>query len=158
MEVYFREAGINDCNKILNFIKEIAHYEKLDNEVVAKIEDIENALFIRKIGKVIFLMKEKQEIGFVLFYYNFSTFTGKLGIHLEDFFIYEKYRHRGYGKMLFKEVIKIAKKDKCPRVEWTCLNWNSPSIKFYESMGAISLSDWKTFRLTFDKYDSVLLK
>ena len=109
-DISFKIASKEDSLTILNFIKGIAEYEKLSNEVKATKEDIEYALFTRNIGKAILLLKDNKPIGFALYFYNFSTFTGKCGIHLEDFFIYEEYRHNGYGKRLFKEIIKIAKK------------------------------------------------
>ena len=157
-EISFRIASKEDSAKILEFIKAIASYEKMDKDVVATVSDIEQAIFVRKIGSVIFLMKDNKEIGFALYFYNFSTFTGKCGIHLEDFFIYKEYRGRGYGKALFKEVIKVAKEEGCPRMEWTCLNWNEPSIRFYKGMGAIPMDEWTTYRLTIDKYDEALKK
>ena len=108
-KISFRIATREDAPIILNFIKGIAEYEKLSDEVITTNEDLIEALFNRKIGKVIFLLLDNKEIGFALYFYNFSTFTGKIGIHLEDFFIYEEYRNRGYGKLLFKEVVKVAK-------------------------------------------------
>ena len=156
--ITFRKALKEDCPKILEFILAIARYEKLEDTVVTSVEDLEYALFDRKIGDVIFLLKDNKEIGFALYYYNFSTFTGKCGMHLEDFFIYEEERHKGYGKLLFKEVVKKAKEEGCPRLEWTCLNWNKPSIKFYEMMGAKPLDEWITFRLLNQDFDDALTK
>lgn len=157
-DISFKVASKEDSLTILNFIKGIAEYEKLSNEVKATKEDIEYALFTRNIGKAILLLKGNKPIGFALYFYNFSTFTGKCGIHLEDFFIYEKYRHNGYGKRLFKEVIKIAKKEGCPRLEWTCLKWNTPSMKFYDTMLGKKMDEWVTYRLTIDNYDEALKK
>lgn len=156
--ISFRIASKEDSLIILNFIKGIAEYEKLSNEVVATKEDIEYALFTRNIGKAILLELNKKPIGFALYFYNFSTFTGKCGIHLEDFFIYEEYRHKGYGKLLFKEVIKVAKKEKCPRLEWTCLKWNTPSMKFYETMLGKKMDEWVTYRLEYKDFDEALTK
>ncbi len=156
--ISFRIASKEDSLIILNFIKGIAEYEKLSNEVVATKEDIEYALFTRNIGKAILLELNKKPIGFALYFYNFSTFTGKCGIHLEDFFIYEEYRHKGYGKLLFKEVIKVAKKEKCPRLEWTCLKWNTPSMKFYETMLGKKMDERVTFRLEYKDFDEALTK
>lgn len=156
--ISFRIASKEDSLIILNFIKGIAEYEKLSNEVVATKEDIEYALFTRNIGKAILLELNKKPIGFALYFYNFSTFTGKCGIHLEDFFIYEEYRHKGYGKLLFKEVIKVAKKEKCPRLEWTCLKWNAPSMKFYETMLGKKMDEWVTYRLEYKDFDEALTK
>lgn len=156
--ISFRIASKEDSLIILNFIKGIAEYEKLSNEVVATKEDIEYSLFTRNIGKAILLELNKKPIGFALYFYNFSTFTGKCGIHLEDFFIYEEYRHKGYGKLLFKEVIKVAKKEKCPRLEWTCLKWNTPSMKFYETMLGKKMDERVTYRLEYKDFDEALTK
>ena len=157
-KISFRIATREDAPIILNFIKGIAEYEKLSDEVITTNEDLIEALFNRKIGKVIFLLLDNKEIGFALYFYNFSTFTGKIGIHLEDFFIYEEYRNRGYGKLLFKEVVKVAKEENCYRLEWACLKWNVPSLGFYHSLNAKELDEWTYFRLTIDQYDDVLKK
>lgn len=156
--ISLRIAKKDDARLILEFIKKIAIYEKLLDTVKTTVEDIQYALFERKIGNVIFLMKDNKEIGFALYYYNFSTFTGKCGIHLEDFYVDEEYRHQGLGTILFKEVVKIAKEEKCPRLEWTCLNWNEPSIRFYKSIGAKPLDEWITFRLVYEDFDKALNK
>lgn len=157
-KISFRIAAREDAPIILNFIKGIAEYEKLSDEVITTNEDLIEALFNRKIGKVIFLLLDNKEIGFALYFYNFSTFTGKIGIHLEDFFIYEEYRNRGYGKLLFKEVVKVAKEENCYRLEWACLKRNVPSLGFYHSLNAKELDEWTYFRLTIDQYDDVLKK
>lgn len=156
--ISLRIAKKNDAELILKFIKKIATYEKMLDSVKTTVEDIEYAIFERKIGNVIFLLKDNVEIGFALYYYNFSTFTGKCGIHLEDFYVDEEYRHQGLGTILFKEVVKVAKKEKCPRLEWTCLNWNEPSIRFYKSIGAKPLDEWITFRLVYEDFDIALNK
>lgn len=156
--ISLRVAKKEDSALILEFIKKIATYEKMLETVKTSVTDIEYAIFERKIGNVIFLMKDNKEIGFALYFYNFSTFTGKCGIHLEDFYVDEEYRHQGLGTILFKEVVRIAKEEKCPRLEWTCLNWNEPSIRFYKSIGAKPLDEWITFRLVYEDYDFALNK
>ncbi len=144
----FREAKIEDCNLILSFIKELAIYEKMEDDVVATKELLEKWLFIEKKAKVIFALKDNKEVGFALYFYNFSTFLGKPGIYLEDLFVLKEYRGFGYGKSLLKELSKIAIKEDCGRLEWTCLNWNKPSIDFYLSIGAKKMDEWTVYRLT----------
>ena len=92
-------------------------------------------------------MEKDLEVGFALFFYNYSTFVGRAGIYLEDLYLLPEYRGKGYGKALFLEVVKVAKERDCGRMEWCCLNWNTPSINFYKSLGAISMDEWTTYRL-----------
>ena len=95
-------------------------------------------------------MEEGVEVGFALFFHNFSTFLGRSGLYLEDLFVYPEHRGKGYGKALFLELVRIANERGCGRMEWVCLNWNKPSIDFYRSMGAVPLDEWTTYRLTSD--------
>lgn len=145
-----RKAVRQDVPLILEFIKGIARYEKMENEVVATTELLEEQLFDKGRAEVIFAMEEGTEVGFALFFHNFSTFLGRSGLYLEDLFVYPEHRGKGYGKALFLELVRIANKRGCGRMEWVCLNWNKPSIEFYRSMGAVSLDEWKTYRLTSD--------
>ena len=92
-------------------------------------------------------MEDGKEVGFALFFHNFSTFVGRGGLYLEDLYVYPEYRGKGYGKALFMELVRIANERKCGRMEWVCLNWNTPSIEFYRSMGAVALDEWTTYRL-----------
>lgn len=145
-----RKAVRQDVPLILEFIKGIARYEKMENEVVATTELLEEHLFDKGHAEVIFVMEEGAEVGFALFFHNFSTFLGRGGLYLEDLFVYPEHRGKGYGKALFLELVRIANERGCGRMEWVCLNWNEPSIEFYRSMGAVSLDEWKTYRLTSD--------
>ena len=145
-----RKAVRQDVPLILEFIKGIARYEKMENEVVATTELLEEQLFDKGRAEVIFAMEEGVEVGFALFFHNFSTFLGRGGLYLEDLFVYPEHRGKGYGKALFLELVRIANKRGCGRMEWVCLNWNKPSIEFYRSMGAMSLDEWTTYRLTSD--------
>lgn len=154
--ISFKEVEVNELGIVVNFIREIAKYEKMLDEVKVTEDDLKEVIFNRKLANVILLLKNNEPIGFALYYFNFSTFTGKIGIHLEDFFIYENERHKGYGKLLFKEVVKVAKSINAPRMEWTCLKRNKPSIEFYKKMHANSLDEWHTFRLVIDDYDLAL--
>ena len=142
-----RLALEKDLDLIIYFINKIAEYEKMIDDVVLDKETLRDYLFNKKIAKCKFIMEDNKEVGFALYFYNFSTFKGRAGLYLEDIFILEEYRHKGYGKKLFLELVKEAKENNLGRMEWTCLNWNEPSIKFYKSLGAISLDEWKTYRL-----------
>lgn len=162
MDINFKIANENDAEDVLFFINKIAEYEKMAKDVINTPELIKENFFKRNLGKVLLIQKDNKNIGFAIFFYNYSTFTGHLGMHLEDFFILEEYRHLGIGKLTFKKLIEIAKNENLYRIEWTCLNWNKPSIRFYESLGAINLNDeWRTYRLdknAIDKlYDSTIL-
>lgn len=143
-----RKAEREDAALVLEFIKGIAKYEKMENEVEATVELLEEQLFDKGRAEVIFAMEDGKEVGFALFFHNFSTFVGRSGLYLEDLYVYPEYRGKGYGKALFMELVRIANKRKCGRMEWVCLNWNTPSIEFYRSMGAVALDEWTTYRLT----------
>lgn len=149
-ELTFRFARAEDCEKILYFIRALAKYEKMEDEVVATPQLLEEWIFDKKKAEVIFPLIDGKEIGFALFFHNFSTFLGRAGLYLEDLFILEEYRGRGYGKATLRELARIAVKRGCGRLEWWCLDWNKPSIDFYLSLGAQPMDDWKTYRLTGD--------
>ena len=144
----YRYATINDVSLILEFIKELAIYEKMLDTVVATEELITDWLFNKKIAEVIFALEDNKEVGFALFFHNYSTFLGKGGIYLEDLFVKPVYRGKGYGKGLLKTLAKITIERSCGRLEWCCLNWNQPSIDFYLSLGATPMNEWTTYRLT----------
>lgn len=145
---HIRKAVRSDAPLIMDFIMGIARYEKMENEVVADVEMLEQQIFDEHRAEVIFVMEDKKEVGFALFFYNFSTFIGHCGLYLEDLYVLPEYRGKGYGKALFLELARMAVKKGCGRMEWVCLNWNQPSIDFYHSMGAVALDEWKTYRLT----------
>ena len=144
----FRSATIEDCQLILFFIKELAIYERMLDEVVATEELLREWLFEQKKAEVIFACEDGKEIGFALFFHNFSTFLGRAGIYLEDLFVLPEYRGKGYGKAILKELARIAVERKCGRLEWACLDWNKPSIDFYLSMGAVPMDEWTVYRVT----------
>ena len=146
----FRFAEKKDTGIILEFIRDLAIYEKMLDEVVATEELLNEWLFEKKIAEVIFVLEDDVEVGFALFFYNFSTFLGKAGIYLEDLFVKPEYRGKGYGKALIEKLAEITVERDCGRLEWCCLDWNQPSIDFYLSLGAKPLDDWTTFRLTGD--------
>ena len=143
-----RSAKKEDAGKILYFIKQLAKYEKMENEVVATEELLKEWIFDKQKAEVIFALEDGKEVGFALFFHNFSTFLGKAGIYLEDLFVLEEYRGKGYGKGLLKELAKITVERGCGRLDWSCLDWNEPSIRFYQSLGAIPLDEWTVYRLT----------
>lgn len=147
----FRNAERKDVSLILNFIKELADYEKMLDEVVADEETLEEWLFDKNKAEVIFAMEEETEVGFALFFHNFSTFLGRSGIYLEDLFVKPEYRGKGYGKAILKKLASIAVERGCGRLEWWCLDWNKPSIDFYLSMGAQPMSDWTVYRIAGEK-------
>jgi len=146
MEIRYAER--KDTAIILNFIKDLAVYENMLDQVVATEELLGEWLFDKKAAEVIFAVEEGKEVGFALFFHNFSTFLGRAGIYLEDLFVLPEYRGKGYGKGLLRKLAQIALERGCGRLEWACLDWNTPSIDFYLSLGAQPMDEWTTYRLT----------
>lgn len=152
-----RYATPQDIPTILNLIKAIAEYEKMLDCVEATEEILFDSLFIKKGAEVLLGEIEGKPIGFALFFHNFSTFTGKRGLYLEDIFIQPEHRNNGYGKLFFAELAKIAKERDCARMEWICLDWNTPSIEFYKNrIKAIPLDEWTVYRVKGNQLDSVI--
>ncbi len=143
----FKFAKRADTGLILSFIKLLAEYERMSDEVKADEKSLEKWLFDKNKAEVIFVLENGKEVGFALFFHNFSTFLGKAGIYLEDLFVLEEYRGKGYGKGLLKKLAQIAIERDCGRLEWCCLNWNKPSINFYLSLGASMMDEWTTYRM-----------
>lgn len=146
----FRYAERKDTSLILSFIKGLAAYEKMTDEVIADEKTLEEWIFDREKAEVIFAVVDGKEIGFALFFHNFSTFLGRAGIYLEDLFVQPEYRGKGYGKAILKKLASIAVERGCGRLEWSCLDWNKPSIEFYLSLGAKPMSDWTVYRIAGD--------
>ena len=146
----YRFAERKDAALSLEFIKALAEYEKLSDEVVATPETLEEWIFDRQKAEVIFALEDGVEVGFALFFHNFSTFLGRAGVYLEDLFVKPAYRGRGYGKGLLATLAKIALERGCGRLEWVCLDWNKPSIDFYRSLGAVPMDDWTIYRVAGD--------
>ena len=146
----FKFADKNDCGKILDFIKQLAEYENMANEVIATEELLKEWIFENKKAEVIFALEDEKEVGFALFFHNFSTFLGRAGIYLEDLFVLPEHRGKGYGKGLLKQLAKITVERGCGRLEWSCLDWTKPSIDFYLSLGATPMDEWTIYRLTGD--------
>ena len=171
----FRYATKEDCPLILTFIKELAEYEGMLDEVVATEEVLEDWVFNKQKAEVIFVLDSDEacvkensgasgntqtqsggsEVGFALFFHNFSTFLGKAGIYLEDLYVRPECRGKGYGKALLKHLAKIAKERGCGRLEWWCLDWNKPSIDFYLSLGAEAMDEWTVYRVAGDALDEL---
>ena len=146
MEIRYAER--KDTAIILNFIKDLAVYENMFDQVVATEELLGEWLFDKKAAEVIFAVEDGKEVSFALFFLNFSTFLGRAGIYLEDLFVLPEYRGKGYGKGLLRKLAQIALERGCGRLEWACLDWNKPSIDFYLSLGAQPMDEWTTYRLT----------
>ncbi len=149
-DISFRPAVPEDCPLILSFIKALAEYEKMSDQVVATEELLKEWIFEKGKAEVIFPVVDGEEVGFALFFHNFSTFLGRAGIYLEDLFIKPEHRGKGYGKATLQELGRIALERGCGRLEWACLDWNRPSIDFYLSLDAKPMDEWTVYRLTGD--------
>jgi len=151
MRVTFRNAERKDSQLIFSFIKELAEYERMSDSVVATEEILSRSMFGESpAAEVVFLLVDDVEVGFVIFFHNFSTFLGKHGLYIEDLYIKPEFRSLGLGKALMKHCAWIAAERDCGRMEWWVLNWN-PARRFYEELGASAMDEWVTFRLTEDK-------
>ena len=148
MNIVYRKAVKEDTGTILGFIKMLAEYEHMENDVVATEELLSEWIFEKGKANVIIAEENGVPCGFALYFYNFSTFLGRAGIYLEDLFVKPEYRGRGYGKGLITRLAEIALEEGCGRLEWSCLDWNTPSIDFYKSIGACPMDEWTVYRLT----------
>jgi L-amino acid N-acyltransferase YncA len=146
-EFEIRKTTKDDAALILSYIKKIAAYEKLSDQVVATQKDIEYSLFEDKQAFVLVAQENGKPIGFMLYFLTYSTFLGRANLYLEDIFIDIEYRHQGYGKLMFKALASLAVEKGYHRIDWICLDWNVKSIEFYKSLGANHLEQWYTFRL-----------
>ena len=142
----FRFATEADCPLILSFIRQLAAYEKMSDQVVATEKLLREWIFEKRKAEVLFLSDGDYEVGIALFFHNFSTFLGRAGIYLEDLFVLPEYRNKGYGKALLKKLAQITLERGGGRLEWSCLDWNQPSIDFYKSLGAESMDEWTVYR------------
>ena len=150
-QVEFRRAEEKDAALILRFIRELAAYEKLDGQVVATEELLREWIFEKGKAEVLFPVENGVEVGFALFFHNFSTFLGRAGLYLEDLYISPEYRGKGYGKATLQKLAQIAVERGCGRLEWSCLDWNQPSIDFYLSLEAEPMEEWTVYRLSGEK-------
>lgn len=147
MKLTFRYATESDTPLILRFIRELAEYEHMLDQVVADEATLADQLFNRKNAEVLFALEDGEEVGFALFFHNFSTFLGRSGLYLEDLFVFPEHRGKGYGRAILQKLAAIAVERGCGRLEWSCLDWNKPSIDFYLSLGAEPMSGWTVYRL-----------
>ena len=147
-ELSFRFAVREDTPLILSFIRALAAYEQMADQVIATEELLTEQLFDRGNAEVLFALEDGKEVGFALFFHNFSTFLGRAGLYLEDLYVLPEHRGRGYGKALLRQLARIARERGYGRMEWWCLDWNRPSIDFYLSLGAEPMRDWTVYRLS----------
>lgn len=159
-----REAAPADIPLILEFIRGIAVYEKLEHQFVATAESLQEELFgERPAAEVILVFADDATdsaaaressasvpVAYAVFFHNFSTFLGRKGLYLEDIFVKPEFRRRGIGRVLLRHLAKLAVERGCGRFEWTVLDWNTPAIEFYQGLGADVLPDWRICRLTGD--------
>jgi GNAT superfamily N-acetyltransferase len=148
MSLTFRCAVEEDTPLILQFIRELADYEQLLDQVVADETILAHQLFHEKHAEVLFALEDGSEVGFALFFHNFSTFLGRAGLYLEDLYVRPQWRGRGYGRALLQKLAAIALERGCGRLEWWCLDWNRPSIDFYKALGAEPMEEWTVYRLS----------
>lgn len=151
-----RTATKSDVPLILSFIEKLAAYERLSHEAVATEELLRRTLFgTRRTAEVAIGYAGGQAVGFVLFFHNYSTFLGRPGLYIEDLYVDEVYRRRGFGRALFLYVARLAKERQCGRLEWAVLDWNEPAIQFYKKLGAVPMNDWTVFRVTRETLDEL---
>jgi GNAT superfamily N-acetyltransferase len=147
--ITIRAAGREDVPLVLEFIRELARYERLEHEVSASEAQLHEALFgARPYAEVVFACSDGEPVGFALFFHNFSTYNCRPGIYLEDLFVRPQARGRSIGRQLLAYLAAKAVERNCARLEWAVLDWNEPSIGFYRSLGAVPMDEWTTFRLT----------
>lgn len=149
-QLEFRRAEEKDIALILHFIRALAAYEKLSDQVVATEQLLREWIFEKGRAEVLFPVEDGMEVGFALFFHNFSTFLGRAGLYLEDLFISPEHRGKGYGKATLQKLARIAVERGCGRLEWSCLDWNKSSIDFYLSLGAVPMEEWTVYRLSGD--------
>lgn len=150
-----RFAQEADISAILGFIHALADYEHMSDQVIADDALLREWIFEKKKAEVLIGEEQGFPVGMALFFHNFSTFLGRAGIYLEDLFVLPEKRGNGYGKALLERLAAITVARGCGRLEWSCLDWNQPSIDFYRSMGAVPMSEWTTYRLTGDTLRTV---
>lgn len=154
-QLTFRNACEDDVDLIVTYIKKIAEYEKMSDTVQTNPRDVKKWMFEKNVTQCDFLVVDEKVVGFVLYFLNYSTFTGKAGLYIEDLFIDPEYRKNGFGKQTFIHLAKKAIEEDCGRMEWVCLKWNEPSIAFYKKLGAFTMDEWHTFRLNRDGIENV---
>lgn len=155
-DITFRKAVRDDLPLIYSFIKELAEYQHLEDQMIATEESLEKLLFEENRADVIFCVYKDVEIGFAVYYRIFSTLLAKCGIHLEDLYVKPEYRRHGFGRAILRKLAQITRDQGFERLEWCCLNWNKNSIAFYLSIGATPMDEWTTYRLSGDALKKVI--
>ena len=148
-KIVLRIATVDDVGLILDFIRQLAAYEKIADEVVTDEDQLRQSLFgERQVAEVVIASYEGEPAGFALFFHNFSTFLGRPGVYLEDLFVVPELRGRGIGRVLLSYLARLAVERGCGRLEWWVLDWNEPAIRFYERLGAKAMEEWTVYRLS----------
>jgi GNAT superfamily N-acetyltransferase len=156
MTLRIEDATPSDIPSIVRLVRQLAEYEKLAGQMISTEDDFERALFgADRSARALIAFLDNIPVGFALYFHTFSTFLGKPGIYLEDIFVESEYRGKGIGSGLLQRVARIAREENCGRVEWSVLNWNRPSIDFYHRLGAVTMEEWRTFRLTGEALDAL---
>jgi len=151
-----REVNETDIPMVLSLIKELAVYEKMEDQVIADEDALRQHLFEKQSCYCVLAFEENQAVGFALYFFNYSTFVGKRGLYLEDLYVKPDYRGKGYGKQLLMHLVKVAQQQNCGRMEWSVLNWNKPAIDFYENLGALPMNEWTVYRLRQEQFATLL--
>jgi len=146
----FRKAKEDEVEDISFLIHQMASFEKMDDEVTFSIDELKDELFRKEAATFLFLELDGKKIGYIVYFFSFSTFKGHRSLYLEDLFIYPEYRKRGFGKESFRKIAQIAEENGCDRVDWVCLDWNRNAQSFYVSLGAKPHKEWLLFRLEKD--------
>lgn len=149
MSFTIRKAERTDMPTVMSLIRELAEYEKMTDQVSATAETLEASIFDRNEACALVLEEDGEAIGYAIYCFNFSTFKGRAGLYLEDIYIRPQNRGNGYGTQVFEYLKNTAKELGCPRMDWVCLDWNEPSLKFYKGMGAKALCEWVIHRIEF---------
>ena len=155
-DVIFKKAVRDDIPLILSFIKELAEYQHLEDQMVATADSLERWMFDEERADVIFCVYEGIEVGFAVYYKSFSTLLGKCSIHLEDLYVKPEYRRHGFGRAILRKLAQITRDQGFERLEWCCLDWNKSSIAFYLSIGATPMDEWTTYRLSGESLKKVI--
>jgi len=157
-KIVLRIATVDDVGLILDFIRQLAAYEKIADEVVTDGDQLRKSLFgERQVAEVVIASYQGEPAGFALFFHNFSTFLGRPGIYLEDLFVIPKLRGRGIGRSLLSYLARLAVERGCGRLEWWVLDWNEPAIRFYERLGAKAMDEWTVYRVTGDALEELAI-
>ncbi len=143
-----RPAGPEDVGLVLQFIRELAAYEKLEDQVVADEATLSREMFQKGRSRALIAEYEGEPVGFALYFFNFSTFLGRGGLYLEDLYLRPQVRGKGFGERMFRHLAQVALQEGCGRMEWWCLDWNTPSQGFYRRMGAQPMEEWTVWRMT----------